>query len=137
MIPDRFTFSQEGPDALVEGCFLITRWRSSRVSIPVRIWFGGPPDPETGEELDRTPRWNVTVGGVPVDDQPIEVGGLIIGSLSDVWPACRSEPVSRAEHDYQVERAAWAAAWDPNDPFGSASGRIDPMTATLPFMESL
>lgn len=75
------------------------------------------------------------VGGLLLDNEPLTFGGLEIAHLSDFWPACRRDPITRAEHDYLVARAEWATRHDANDPLGSYSGRIDPMTATLPFME--
>lgn len=134
MIPDRFVRDQQSADALVEGCFLIDRSRAERVSIPVKIEFAPPRDPVTDEVLDRAPRWQVWVGGVLVDDEPLDICGFVISALSDFYPQCRSRPISLAEHDYLVARADWSAAFDPFDPFGSPNGRIDPMTASLPTM---
>lgn len=39
----------------------ITEWQ------PVRIWFGPPFDPETGDELDRSPRWQAIRDGLETD----------------------------------------------------------------------
>lgn len=122
-----------GVDALEEGCFLIQRRRADRVDVPVRIWFGPPLDPETLEEMDRSPRWQIDIAGVPFDE-PLYFGGMTISSLIDFWPACKREPIDRAEYDYRVARTNWAIANDPDDAFATVGGRIDPMTATLPGM---
>src|SRR3546814_9866578 len=53
VIADRFTRDQGGTAPLVEGFYLLNLNRARRVSIPVRIWFGPPLDPETREEMDR------------------------------------------------------------------------------------
>lgn len=132
MIPDPFLRDQVGPDRLVEGCYLIRRLRANRVDLPVRVWFGPPVD-EDGVELDRSLRWQITICGVLLD-QPMRIGGIQIDSLSDIWPACRDAAISAADYAYRIARAAWAAANDPNDPFGTPGGRIDPMTVTLPFL---
>lgn len=40
---------------------------------PCRIWYGPPLDPETGEELDRSWRWQATLAGEEV-------------ALERIWP---------------------------------------------------
>ncbi|HEX9947375.1 MAG TPA: hypothetical protein VGA98_07540 [Allosphingosinicella sp.] len=132
MIDDRFNPVRQGADALEEGYYLIQRWRTERVPIPVRIWYGPPLDPETGEEMDRSWRWQIYVGGIPLEDEPIVVGGMRIDDLTRIWPACARERIDAAEYAHRIERAEWAAAYDPNDPYGTASGRIDPLTVSLP-----
>ncbi|MDC7810533.1 hypothetical protein [Sphingomonas koreensis] len=99
----------------------------------MHIWFGRPID-EDGAELDRSPRWQVMVAGMLLDIDPLTIGGREIESLSDIWPACATEPIEEAEYRYRIERAEWAAAYDPSDPFGMPSGKIDPLTAPLPFI---
>lgn len=132
MIADPFICDQTGPEALRAGYYEIQRWRSNKVPLPVRIWFGVPADPLTGEPLDRSPRWQIAVGGVLLDGDPVIIGGATFAELSDVWPRCGRHPISADDHDYMVGRAAWAASHDPLDPYGSDSGRIDPITARLP-----
>lgn len=132
MITDPFIRCQTGPERLIEGFYLISRRRANRVDMPVRIWFGAPID-EDGNELDRSPRWQVMVCGVLLD-QSIHIGGIAIDTVADIWPACADAPITRDDYDYRIARAAWAAENDPHDPFGSPAGRIDPMTAPLPFL---
>lgn len=133
MIPDPYLREQGVPDALVEGFYLIKRRRAGRIDMPVRIWFGAPLD-EEGNELDRSHRWQIMVAGILLGDEPLAIGGVTIAHLSDLWPACADEPIDRDEYDYRIERAAWAAQYDPTDPFATPGGRIDPMTAPLPFL---
>jgi hypothetical protein len=133
VINDRFCRAQGGVDALREGYWLIQRRRASRVDIPVRIWFGPPDDPETGEPLDRSPRWRILIGGVEIDEEPVRLGGITFEDLTSFWPACCSDPIDEREYAYRLERQAWASEYDPFDPYGSPGGYIDPMTATLPF----
>lgn len=131
MIDDPFRRVQDGADALVEGYYLIQRRRARRVDIPVRVWFGAPRDPDTGEELDRSPRWQITLAGAAFDE-PLTLGGITFSAVTDFWPACALEPIDAADHDFRVERAAWAQQHDPDDALATPGGRIDPMTARLP-----
>lgn len=132
MIADPFIREQSGPDRLIAGCYLISRQRADRVDMPVRIWFGPPLD-EDGNALDRSYRWQVAVCGM-VLDEPARIGGITINDISDIWPTCASNPIGRDEYEFRLARASYAAANDPNDPFGTPGGRIDPMTAPLPFL---
>lgn len=135
LIPDRFRREQEGIDALQEGQWLILQRGGRRVDIPVRVTFGPPEDPETGAALDRPWRWRIFVGGYELDDEPVRVGPLQINDLSAFWPSCLKNPIDDREYDFRLERQAWAAEYDPLDPFGSPGGRIDPLTAPLPFLD--
>ncbi len=130
MIPDAFHFERTGADPLIAGHYLVRR--GGRVDIPVRIWFGPPVDPETGEELDRSPRWQVQVGFDRLEEEPVRVGGIWIEDLTDVWPSCGRFPVDEADYAYRMERATWSAQYDPDDAHAEVGGRIDPMTCTLP-----
>lgn len=132
MIADPYNPFPAGPEALREGYYQIERWRRGKVPVPVRIWFGVPADPLTGEPLDRSPRWQVMVGGVLIGDEPVIIGGVTISELADFWPQCARHPITVEDHDYMVGRAAWSVRHDPLDPYGSDSGRIDLMTAPLP-----
>lgn len=133
MIVDRFIRDQASADALREGYYLIQRRRSRRVDIPMRIWFGPPVDPETGEEMDRSPRWQISVAGVLIDDEPVNIGGMTFNDASDLWPAVGQSPTTEADYLFRIARQDWAAAHDPDDPLGSPGSRIDPFTAPLPF----
>lgn len=153
MIQDLYIRDQDGADALEEGFFLLTKHRSGRVSVPVRIWFGPPEDPETrrrwvsGEQrweyvpiaerrpLDRSPRWQVEINGVLAGDpdEPAMISGRPVDDIGDVWPVCKREPIDRVEYEYRVARADHAEQHDPDDPFGGTGAKIDPMTARLPF----
>lgn len=124
-----------GPDGLAGGLFLIQRHRANRVDIPVRIWWGPPADPETGELLDRSPRWRIHLAGTEFDGEPVRLGNITIYAVTDFWPTCATAPIDEREYAYRLERQAWAAIYDPDDPFATPGGRVDPMTATLPFME--
>ncbi len=132
IIADPWIRDRGGADALVEGHYLILRRRSGRVDMPVRIWFGPPIDDE-GNELDRSPRWQVAICGTVIDEA-MTIGGIFIETIADIWPACASEPITAEDYAFRIARQGWAAANDPDDPFGTPAGHIDPMTAPLPFL---
>lgn len=132
MIPQPFTRVRTGADALQEGFFLIRRDRQRRVPLPVRIWWGAPLDPDTGEEMDRSPRWQVAIAGQIIGEEPLRVGEQTITCLSDFWPQCSYHPIDEADYHYRLELAAWAGEHDPNDPHGDTSAKIDPLTVSLP-----
>ncbi|MBF9645492.1 hypothetical protein, partial [Streptococcus pseudopneumoniae] len=76
--------------------------RARRVSIPVRVWFGPPVDPETREEVDRSPRWQIQVGFLMFDDQPIEVGGIWLREIDDFWPRIQRDPIDAVDWQYRL-----------------------------------
>lgn len=131
MIDEPFLREKDGADALVEGYYLIQRRRARRVDIPVRIWFGAPLDPETGEEMERSHRWQIEIAGVPFDE-PLAFGGITFAAVTDFWPACACEPIDRTDYIFRIERAAWAQEHDPQDALGTPGGKINPMSARLP-----
>lgn len=61
----------------------------------VRIWFGPPHDPVTGEELDRSWRWQAHFNGEPVD-------------FDRVWPSCTGEPITQIDYSRLCARTEWA-----------------------------
>lgn len=133
MIEEPFLRDQGGADALVEGYYLLQRRRARRVEIPFRIWFGAPRDPETGEELDRSHRWQVEIAG-ELFDEPLTFGPIKFSELGDFWPAIAVEPITADEYRFRIERAAWSRVHDPDDALATPGGRINAMTATLPGM---
>lgn len=52
---------------------------------PIRIALEVSRDPETGEELDRSPQWIAEVNGVSSD-------------ISTVWPECSGREISRDQY---------------------------------------
>lgn len=86
----------------------------------VRIWHGPPHDPDTGEELDRSWRWQATLDGEPVE-------------LRVVWPYCAREPIDQTEHDYLVSLRAWAVEHAPETPEAAPRQRVDLDSMKPPF----
>lgn len=88
----------------------------------VRIWHGPPHDPVTGEELDRSWRWQAEMNGEPID-------------FDRVWPACTGEPISEAEYQRYCARREWAERNAPDSAYADARRAHDPLSkeAPLPF----
>jgi hypothetical protein len=111
----------EGFDADVPVAgFYRTKLRRDAVPVGVRIWFGPPKDPVTGEELDRSPRWQAEANGRYID-------------LQRVWPGCADEPIDEREHGYLCGLQAWGEAHAPNSPQANPNQPVDLLTAPLPF----
>ncbi len=54
--------------------------------LAVLVHYSAPLDPDTGEVLDRAPRWQAVLDGRDVD-------------ISTVWPWAARNPVSEAEYE--------------------------------------
>lgn len=128
---DLFNPRPDATDAPVEGYFA---WRRvGRPDQPVRIWFGPPCDPDTGEEMDRGWRWQMLVNGEPVPTLEDERAHPYDPIWSDVWPQVSADPIPRSEYEYLLASIRHAQEHDANSPFARPSRKIDLMTATLPF----
>lgn len=80
--------------------------------VPVRIWYGPPADPETGEELDRSPRWQAQVGDEIRD-------GV------EEWPSCCNNPIDAAEWRYLMAERDWCREFAPDEPAANPTKPID------------
>lgn len=80
--------------------------------VAIRIWFGAPRDPVTGEELDRSHRWQAERNACEVD-------------VDAVWPYCAANRIDKAEHDYLLATHRWAVEHAPNSPEAAPRERID------------
>jgi hypothetical protein len=87
--------------------------------VGVRLWYGAPLDPATGDEMDRMWRWNAQANGDWVD-------------LERVWPKCAGDPISADEYAYLCERTAYARRNDAFDPMAQPRRRTDWDTSTIP-----
>lgn len=105
------------PDKPVAGFY---RGRLVRGGHPVgiRIWYGPPLDPDTGEELDRGWRWQATANGRYID-------------LERVWPKCADEPITEAEHDHLTRVQAWGEAHAPDSPQANPDRPVDLLRAPI------
>lgn len=100
--------------------FYRMRMRAESHFVGVRVWFGAPKDPVTGEELDRSLRWQAEVNGRYVD-------------LDRVWPACATDPISQDEHDHLMGLQTWAETHAPDSAIANPNRKLDLLTAPLVF----
>ncbi len=113
------TFAGHDPDQPVAGLFRM-RLRTGGVFVGVRIWFGAPHDPVTGEEMDRSHRWQAEANERPT-------------ALDRAWPKCAGEPIGREEYAYLVAQQRWGEVNAPDSPQANPAKRINPLTAPTPF----
>lgn len=109
-------FSVEQP---VAGYYRI-RMGAETVAMGVRLWFGPPHDPVTGEEMDRSWRWQVQA-----DD-----GELL--DLERVWPACAKDPITEAEFQSRQSRRSWAREHAPDSAYAERGRKIDRLSRSNP-----
>lgn len=107
------------PDTPIAGYYR-TRLRSGGVYCGVRIWHGAPLDPVTGEELDRSPRWQALVNGEPV-------------LIERVWPRCAADRISEADYRHYCRTQDWAREHAPDTGLADPTKRLDPLTTPMMF----
>lgn len=95
------------------------RLRGGAVRGGVRIFYGPPLDPITGEELDRGWRWQALF-----DDEPV--------LFDEVWPECVGEPITERDYREFVGRRAWAKTNAPASSFANSKRRYDPLSSSEP-----
>ena len=99
--------------------FYRAKLRGNGIAGGVRIWFGPPLDPETGEELDRSHRFQAEFNGDYVE-------------IDDVWPVCAGDPISEPDyHNYRM-RAVWARRNAPRSAYADPKRRYDPLSNDNP-----
>ncbi|SNT20168.1 hypothetical protein [Sphingopyxis indica] len=103
----------------VAGCYRIRLGRDT-VAIGVRLWFGAPLDPVTGEELDRSHRWQAQA-----DD------GEIL-DFERVWPACARDPITEADFKARCARRAWARENAPDSAYAERGRKVDRLSRSEP-----
>lgn len=94
--------------------------RSGGVRVGIRIWYGPPLDPVTGEELDRSWRWQAMANGSYID-------------MERVWPKCANSQVDQSEHDYLVNLQGWAEEHDPTGAIANPNQKLNPLTTPIAF----
>jgi len=106
------------PDLPIAGYYRI-RLRSGAAFAGVYIWHGLPLDPVTGEELDRSLRWNALLNDEYVD-------------LERVWPRCADEPISADEYKHFCRVQTWAREKAPDSAFADPRRKIDLLSTSNP-----
>jgi len=129
-----FHRESDAADALREGWY---KWhRRDHVPVPVRIWFGPPFDPDTGEELDRSWRWQVLVNGQTLEAYAASRHREPAEQLERIWPRCAGtggpSAEDRKEYDFLIATIEHARQHDGFSPFASRTGRVDLLSATIP-----
>lgn len=99
--------------------FYRMKMRAGGVYGGVKVWYGPPLDPVTGDELDRGWRWQATFDGRAID-------------LDRVWPACGREPITEAEYARLIMQASWAREHAPGSAYADLGRKYDPLDANQP-----
>jgi len=90
------------------------------VAVGVRIHYGPPIDPVTGEVLDRSWRWQADVNGEPYAD------------FDRIWPGCTGEPISEADYTTYCNRQRWAREHAPDSSYAEPGRKRDPLSTQEP-----
>ena len=96
------------------------------VFVPARVEFGIAKDPLTGETLDRSPLWTVTVGD-KVRSCPDQITAFAI------WPTGRGERIDEAEYEHMRALAEHARRHEPDMPQANPSAPVDWSRTTFQF----
>jgi len=104
-------------DAPVAG-FYRAKLNARGVAVGIRIWFGQPLDPVTGEELDRSLRWQAQCNGRPIE-------------MDRVWPQCGRQPIDADEYAYLSRLQDWGEQHAPSSPEADPRKPINWLTAPL------
>lgn len=107
------------PDVPVAGWYRF-RMRSGGAAVGVRIWYGAPYEPWSGEEMDRAPRFQAEINGVYAE-------------IETVWPRCGGDPITQAEHDHLAKVQQWAVAHAPGSGLDDPRRKIDPLKSPALF----
>jgi hypothetical protein len=99
--------------------FYRARLVSGGVRGGVRLFYGPPKDPITGEELDRSWRWQAEFDGEPVE-------------FDRAWPVCAGEPITEAEYRRYCQRKTWAESNAPQSAYADRRKRLDPLDSATP-----
>lgn len=113
------TFEGFDPDTPVAGLYKM-RLRTGGVMVGIRIWYGPPHDPVTGEEMDRGWRWQAHANRELID-------------MERVWPKCADAPITDDDYNHLSGLQSWAKENAPKTAFADPTRKIDPLSASLPF----
>lgn len=91
---------------------------SGGMLVGIKLWYGPPHDPDTGEEMDRSWRWQAHANGRYID-------------FDRVWPKCTGDPIDEKEYRYLSSLQEWGERHAPTSPEANPKKRIDWLTAPL------
>jgi hypothetical protein len=124
------SYDPDATDAFEPGFY---RWeRREHVPVPVRVWFGPPRDPVTGELLERSWRWQFEFNGFALETYEKALGWPAESILESFWPRARKARIDKAEYDYLLATVEHAREHDAGSPFAGTRGRVDLLSATVP-----
>ncbi len=95
----------------------------------LKVWHSAPCDPDTGEELDRAPRWQCEFNG-KLSDEPER---FLLHFNPDETPVIAGEKIDEREYRYLAELHRWAVTHAPNDPAASPQKPINHLQGDLIF----
>lgn len=106
------------PDQPIEGHYRM-RLKMGGAFVGVHIWYGAPLDPETGEEMDRSWRWQALV-----NDEHVP--------LERAWPKCAADPISADDYRHYCSVQQWARQHAPDSAFADPRRPIDFLSTSTP-----
>lgn len=84
--------------------------------VAVKLWKGPPRDPVTGEELERSHRWQAVVDGKFIADET---------AVLETWISCAGHPITEDEHKAIVRKTGTAVYSAPESPEANPHQRVD------------
>lgn len=87
---------------------------------PCKVEFNYPSDPDTGELLDRAPRWMATVNGTLIED-----AFRVIILIGDQPPIVKGEQINEDDYKHMLAVKDWAVQYAPNEPEATPRRKID------------
>ena len=109
----------EGADTPVAG-FYRGKLRSKGALCGIKIWFGQPLDPITGEAMDRSLRWQAQCNGEYVE-------------VEDVWPYGVQMTITERQYEKLCQQQAWAREHAPNSALADPKRKSNPINSPLYF----
>lgn len=107
------------PETPVAGHYRM-RLRSGGAFVGVRIWFGQPNDPVTGDPMDRALRFQAEINGTYAE-------------IDRVWPRCAGDPITEAEYRHLCATQQWAQQHAPDSALADPRRKLDPLTSPMLF----
>ena len=117
-----YAVNLDGTDTPVAG-FYRGKFRSNGALCGLRVWYGAPADPVTGEIMDRSHRWQIEVGGIVAQDIDVE---------ARFWRLCR-ERITENAYQKLCAQAAWARDNAPQSSLADPRRKSNPLTSPLYF----
>ena len=99
--------------------FFAVQLAKGAVRTPLKVWYGHPQDPDTGETLTERPAmWRGILDGEPCDMYPRNGGGFILefGNGPSVEPIIVGDLIDEDEYEYLTQRNAHAREYEPAAP---------------------